>query len=144
MFFLDGTRFSLIGGKYTEIWSIETGGILSIIEHKTRVTCAEWSTDSELVVGYEDGHIVTVNTTDETIEKNVKVHSSRVKAIALYENKFLVSGASDGEIKIYSLEDMTEEAIFDSGCRITCIAVSEMKVKKEEEDSDCEIEEEVK
>ncbi|KAJ8957526.1 hypothetical protein NQ318_020565 [Aromia moschata] len=133
----DDTRFILYGGKYTEVWSIESGGVLNIIEHNGKVTSCVWLTDDEILVGYETGEIALVNVNDST--KNIQTaHDSRVKAIAKY-SKWVISCSSSGEIKVWS-KKLKELAKHNSGCRITCLEiVPSLKIKEEKEEEVSEV-----
>ncbi|KAJ8976916.1 hypothetical protein NQ317_014088 [Molorchus minor] len=86
----DGIRFVLFGGRYTEIWSIESGGIIKSIEHN-----------------------ITINDDNKHIQQ---AHEARVKALAKF-NKWVISASSGGEIKVWT-KDLQELAKQDSSCRI--------------------------
>lgn len=139
----DGVRFVLYGGKYTEIWSIDTGGILSSIEHENKVSSCLWLSEQKLIVGYEKGQIGIVSTKDSSITLK-DAHSSRVKAISKYE-KWFVTACSSGEFKVWDSSSIKELAKCDTGCRLTCLTViPETQIKKEESaDEGAEVNEEV-
>ncbi|KAK4877000.1 hypothetical protein RN001_009506 [Aquatica leii] len=118
-----GVRFVLSGGKYTEIWSIEKGGILKAIEHSHKVICCTWISNNTLLVGYENGKMGKVNSYTGEIEKH-HGHTSRVKCMSTY-NKFIITGASQGDVKIWD-EDLKMLLESSSGCRITCLCVTDM------------------
>ncbi|KAJ8970211.1 hypothetical protein NQ314_001358 [Rhamnusium bicolor] len=125
----DDIRFVLSGGKYTEIWSIEMGGVLKVVKHEERVSSCIWFSDEEILVGYEDGQIALVQINDLT--KSIqKAHDGRVKVLALYNN-WVVSGSSTGEIKVWNkeLKELTKQ---NSGCRITCLGIATLAKIKEE------------
>lgn len=125
----DGVNFVLAGGKFTEIWSINTGGIVTSIEHEQKVACCIWIDDKSLVVGYENGKIATVDIKSQEI--NIfEAHESRVKTITKHENYF-ITACSNGEVKIWNKE-FDEIIKFDTGCRITCSTVLPLKKPKEE------------
>lgn len=122
----------LAGGKYTEIWSIETGGIEKATEHNSKVSSALWIDDNKTISGYEDGKIATVNVTTGDILKIMDCHKYRVKTMAI-NNSHLITGCSSGEIKVWDLDEFKCLSRFESGCRITCLSVSNaLAVKKEE------------
>lgn len=130
----DGVRFILSGGKYTEIWSIETGGILKVIEHNKKICSCIWVSENQIVVGYEDGEIALIEI-DECTKNIQKAHNGRVKALAKY-SKWIVSASSTGEIKVWNTK-LKELSKYDTGCRITCLTIATSVVKvKEEHDKD--------
>lgn len=57
----DEIRFILYGGKYTEIWSIEVGSVLKIMEHDSKVCSCIWYNDKQIIVGYENGELARIN-----------------------------------------------------------------------------------
>ncbi|XP_044270828.1 p21-activated protein kinase-interacting protein 1-like [Tribolium madens] len=127
----DGVRFLLYGGKFTEIWSIETGGVLNQIEHGEKVTGCAWLSDTILLVGHENGEISVLNLEDNSTEV-FKAHDSRIKGIALYKKR-IVTISSSGEIKIWN-KDFDELAVTETGCRLTCLSVvPPIKIKNEED-----------
>ncbi|XP_018569207.1 p21-activated protein kinase-interacting protein 1-like [Anoplophora glabripennis] len=130
----DGVRFILSGGKYTEIWSIETGGILKVIEHDEKICSCIWVSEYQIIVGYEDGQIALIEINECT--KNLqKAHDSRVKTLTKY-SKWIVSASSNGEIKVWNME-LKELSKYNTGCRITCLTVAAPTVKiKEEQDEE--------
>lgn len=125
----NGVNFVLAGGKFTEIWSIETGGIVTSIEHEERVVCCLWITDETLVVGYDNGKIGTVNITSSEIEI-IEGHNSRIKAVSMYEDYF-VTACSNGEVKIWDT-NFKQIAKFDTGCRLTCLCILPLQTKPAE------------
>ena len=125
----DGVRFLLIGMLHTEIWSIETGGVLVNIEHKIRVASASWVSNETIVVGYQNGDLGTFDANGNEIQIK-KAHDVRVKAVESYKN-FLVTCSSDGEVKVWN-EDMIEINRANTGCRHTCLCiVPHIEVKSE-------------
>ncbi|CAH0547629.1 unnamed protein product [Brassicogethes aeneus] len=126
----DGIHFVLYGGKNTEVWSIESGGIIKSIEHETKVCTCIWGSDKDIIVGLEDGNIVIC--TFDTVKLNkIKAHESRVKCVVAFK-EFYVSGSSTGEIKVWNKE-FEELAKHETGCRITCLCiVPKLKTKVEE------------
>lgn len=70
LFAPDDVKFVIYGGKYTEVWSIEVGGVLKVVRHDQKVTCCVWLDDENMFVGYEDGSIGIVDWEHE--KKTVK------------------------------------------------------------------------
>lgn len=137
-----GVRFVLAGGKYTEIWSIEKGGMLNAIEHSNKVTCCTWLSNNSLMVGYENGKLALINADNNQVTL-YDGHESRVKAVAAYED-FIITATSSGDVKIWdkSLNKLSE---CNSGCRITCLCIAtcipqdvKEEVKSEEDESESE------
>ncbi|KAF5304434.1 hypothetical protein FQR65_LT07964 [Abscondita terminalis] len=132
-----GVRFVLSGGKFTEIWSIEKGGVLNAVEHSDKVTCCAWLSNDTLVVGYENGKLAKVNSDSSDIEMQEGRHTSRVKCMSVHNN-YIITGASQGDVKVWN-DDFEMVLESSSGCRITCLCVTDMVVKTEtKEDSDYE------
>ncbi|CAG9770642.1 unnamed protein product [Ceutorhynchus assimilis] len=128
----DDTKFLIFGGKFTEIWSIEVGGVLDVIEHDEKVTCCVWLDNETLFVGYEDGNLGTINL--ESKKKKIKLgHDGRVKAVQVFEG-FIVTASSTGELKVWSRK-LKEICKISTGCRITCLIITKWagKIEKEED-----------
>ncbi|XP_019867890.2 p21-activated protein kinase-interacting protein 1-like [Aethina tumida] len=127
----DGVHFILYGGKYIEIWSIESGGIVKVIELKEKVCSCIWYTDEKLIFGLENGDLGHYTIESEEIE-TFKAGESRIKAIATYES-YIVTVTSSGEFKIWN-KNLKEIVAHNTGCRITCLCiVPQIKVKIEED-----------
>lgn len=124
----DGIHFVLAGGKYTEVWSIETGGIVTSIEHEQKVVCCVWFNDDMLVTGYENGKIATVNIKSNDINV-IDGHDSRVKTINIH-GSYCISSSSNGEVKVWDT-DFEEFSKIETGCRITCCCVLPIDENKE-------------
>lgn len=126
-----GTRFILSGGKYTEIWSIETGGILSSVRHTSKVVDCLWISDNTFIVGYENGQLGRVNSESGKI-KTFEAHSTRVKSLKKFE-EWIVSACSNGEFKVWD-SSLNELFKLNTGCRLTCLCIAPLAgVKKEEQ-----------
>lgn len=136
---LCGIRFILSGGRHTEIWSIETGGILSTIEHLNKVTDCLWITQNSFIVGYENGQIGIVDCDTHNI-KLIEGHDGRVKALKMFKN-WIVSACSSGEFKVWDAS-LNELCKFNAGCRLMCLClVPTTKIKKEESETQVQVEE---
>lgn len=76
----DDGRFIIYGGKYSEIWSIQVGGVLKVIEHDQKLTCCIWLSNEELFVGYEDGNIAIIEV--ESGKKREKTgHNGKLQVV---------------------------------------------------------------
>lgn len=125
-----GVKFILSGGIYSEVWSIETGGLVLSIQHGSKVVSCAWISEEKFLVGYENGKIGIVNSDDGKVTV-VDGHSSRVKAINVFQN-WVISASSGGEIKVWDLI-LNELTKFDTGCRLTCMCIiPPIAIKKEE------------
>lgn len=132
----DGVRFVLYGGKYTEIWSINTGGIVLSVEHENKVSSCSWLSDENLIVGYEKGNLGIVHIQDGSVTLK-DGHNSRVKAIKKYEN-WIITICSSGEFKIWD-DELNELAKCDTGCRLTCLSIiPQEQIKQEKSDEETE------
>ncbi|KAJ3664307.1 hypothetical protein Zmor_008489 [Zophobas morio] len=137
----DGVRFVLYGGKYTEVWSVESGGFLTQIGHKEKVTACLWMDDEMLLVGHENGEISVLNIEEGKVISSFQAHDSRVKSVGLFKKR-IVSVSSNGEIKVWN-RNHEELAVVDSGCRLTCVCIVppiEVKTEENPEESVVEIE----
>lgn len=136
----NGERFMLFGGKFTEIWSIETGGILSFVEHSSKVVSGVWVKEKKIIVGYENGKLGIVNSESGDV-KTVEAHESRVRSLNKLK-KWFVTASSAGEIKVWDTK-FNELAKIDCGCRITCMClVDPIDVKTEKVEEEEEVQEE--
>lgn len=125
-----GVKFILSGGMYSEIWSIETGGLVLSVQHGSKVVSCAWINEEKFLVGYENGKIGTISSDDGEITV-VDGHSSRVKTISVFQN-WIISASSGGEIKVWDLS-LNELAKFDTGCRLMCMCIiPPVAIKKEE------------
>lgn len=130
----DEVHFILYGGRNTEIWSIETGGILKSIEHDNKVCSCLWYNNKEIIVGYENGQLARINI-ESGSKSTHEAHESRVKALAKYK-KWIVSASSAGEIKVWN-KHFENQASINTGCRITCMIITKIVIgKKVEKDED--------
>ncbi|KAF5303940.1 hypothetical protein FQA39_LY01725 [Lamprigera yunnana] len=136
----DGVRFSLSGGRYTEIWCIKKGGVLNIFEHSSKVICCVWISDDVILVGYENGKIAITNIpTGEIIVHDA--HSSRVKCMLLYKD-YIVTASSQGDFKIWN-EDFKMMLEHNTGCRIICVTAADMVIEANDDQPQFRDEEEV-
>lgn len=131
----DGQRFVLVGSTYTDIWSIDSGGVLKSIKHEYKVASCIWQSDEKLIVGYEEGKFAIVNVGSPTDEDDQIIvhdgHSSRVKCMAMHGNK-LVTASSTGEIKVWSAK-LKQLCVANAGCRFTCMCLVSMENEKVDE-----------
>lgn len=96
-----------------------------------------WISEDLTAVGLENGKILLFDLNTEN-KYEFEAHSQRVKSIA-YENSFLYSASSSGEIKIWKFDEddktLEEKKCLNVGCRITCLTlVKAIEVKLENSD----------
>ncbi|XP_030760853.1 p21-activated protein kinase-interacting protein 1-like [Sitophilus oryzae] len=131
----DDVKFILYGGKITQIWSIETGGILEELKHEERVTSCVWMDSNTVFIGYEDGKISVWDLESKTQKISQQGHNGRVKAAQYFEG-FITTASSTGQIKVWTRK-LREIACVNTDCRITCLSIAQWSgiVKKEEEET---------
>lgn len=132
----------MAGGKYTEVWSIEIGGIVTATEHNSKISSITWVNDEKILAGYEDGKIATVDANSGDILRIMECHLTRVKSMIIHSS-YLITGASDGQVKIFVAETMEYVTKFETGCRITCLSAIDLVTMKKEK-IDCKVDEEIK
>ncbi|KAF7277022.1 hypothetical protein GWI33_009525 [Rhynchophorus ferrugineus] len=142
LFAPDDTRFILQGGKYTEIWSIKVGGVLTVIKHEEKVTCSSWIDNDTICVGYEDGKLAIWEIEDQKQKVFQQAHSGRVKAVQYYQG-YIITASSSGQIKVWTTK-LKEISSVETDCRITCLTVAQWnETVKEEEVTEIEESEKV-
>ncbi|XP_045463272.1 p21-activated protein kinase-interacting protein 1-like [Harmonia axyridis] len=133
----DGTHFILYGGKYTEIWNIEEGGLSKAIQYDHKVTACIWWKAKKLLVGHENGDLTVVKVEDGS-KISKEGHNTRIKCLASF-GKFVVLISSDGVLKV--LDSKFNLVIeLNTGCRPICLDIIETMHVKEEEVCEEEVE----
>lgn len=136
----DGVRFALSGGRTTEVWSIESGGQLGIIDHgSNKAASCIWLNEDTLLTGLEDGTVSCISTDSSNkvqVTSTHKAHDSRVKCLSTINTDDacqIVSAASSGEIKIWAGDFNSCLSRVTADCRLTCLVVANISsyVKKE-------------
>lgn len=140
-----GDRFSLVSQQMVDVWTISKAGVEKRIKCNSKPTTVRWITDESLIVGLENGNIITLTVSD-TQALTYKAHKQRVKSLH-YENDLLYSASSSGELKVWSVTDskISEICSNNAGCRVTCVTLNRQNhlVKKEEHSGDEKDEEKV-
>lgn len=138
MFSPGGDRFSLVSQQTVDVWTISKAGVEKRITCNSKPTTVRWITDERLIVGLENGNIITLTVSD-TQALTYKAHKHRVKSLH-YENEMLYSASSSGELKVWSVTDskLSEICSSNAGCRVTCVTLNKQNhlVKKEEQSDD--------
>lgn len=132
-----GEHFSLTGYKDVSVWTIANAGIERVLECGNKSVCMTWISEDSAFVGLENGKILLFDLSSEN-KYEFEAHTQRVKCLA-YENSFLYSASSSGEVKIWKFDadekSLDERKSLNIGCRITCLAlVKAVEVKRENSD----------
>lgn len=140
--------YFLVAGKDTiEVWSTEQAEVIATKKSEARPTAVSWLSDSDILVGMDNGKLLFFNWEDEEEEATLcEIYDNRVKAMK-YLDGFLVTASSNGELNIWKviLEDKVEIDMIcgvNIGCRLICLdiidlakagLVSEVKDEDQEE-----------
>lgn len=134
MFSTGGDRFSLVSQQTVDVWTISKAGVEKRITCNSKPTSVQWISDEILVVGLENGNIITLTVSDNQAQ-TYAAYRQRVKSL-YFENNTLYSASSSGELKVWSVADSTLNEICsnNTGCRLTCLTLNRQNhlVKKEE------------
>lgn len=140
--------YFLVAGKDTiEVWSTEQAEVIATKKSEARPTAVSWLSDSDILVGMDNGKLLFFNWEDEEEEATLcEIYDNRVKAMK-YLDGYLVTASSNGELNIWKviLEDKVEIDMIcgvNIGCRLICLdiidlakagLVSEVKDEDQEE-----------
>lgn len=117
-----------------DVWTISKAGVEKRITCNSKPTSVQWISDEILVVGLENGNIITLTVSDNQAQ-TYAAHRTRVKSL-YFKNNTLYSASSSGELKVWSVADSTLNEICsnNTGCRVTCLTLNSQNhlVKKEE------------
>lgn len=135
-----GNRFSIVSLQTVDIWTISKAGLEKRITCTSKPTTVQWVDDERIIVGLENGNIITLTITD-TQANTYHSHKQRVKCL-YYENGTLYSASSSGELKVWSVNDLVLQEIcsYNAACRVTCITLNRQNhlMKKEDKsDEEC-------
>lgn len=129
-----GDRFSLVSQQTVDVWTIRKAGVDKRITCNSKPTSVQWISDEILIVGLENGNIITLTVSDSQAQ-TYAAHKQRVKSL-YFENNTLYSASSSGELKVWSMADskLNEICSINAGCRVTCLTLNRQNhlVKKEE------------
>lgn len=129
-----GDLFSLVSQQTVDVWTISKAGVDKRITCNSKPTSVQWTSDQILIVGLENGNIITLTVSD-TQAQTYAAHRQRVKSL-YFENNILYSVSSSGELKVWSVADLKLNEICsnNAGCRVTCLTLNRQNhlVKKEE------------
>lgn len=142
-----GDYFLLSGKEIVEIWSTDQAEVVATKKCDARPTAICWISDSDVLIGMDDGKLLFFNFEDEQEEATLcEIYESRVKAMK-YLNGFLVTASSSGELNVWKVivGDKVEIDMIcgiDVGCRLICLDIidlakagltNDVKDEKEEE-----------
>lgn len=131
----DGTRFSLVSQQAVDIWTLEKAGLEKRISFKSRPATVQWIDDKRILVGLDNGNIVSLTISNADKAVTYQGHKQRVKCI-YYENSMMYSASSSGEIKVWFVSNskLSEICSVNAACRVTCMALNRQNhlIKKEE------------
>lgn len=125
--------YFLVAGKDTiEVWSTEQAEVIATKKSEARPTSVCWLTDSDILVGMDNGKILFFNWEDDQEEATLCeiYENSRVKAMK-YLDGFLVTASSSGELNVWKviIEEKVEIDMIcgiDVGCRLICLDIIDL------------------
>lgn len=126
-----GEYFAIAGKNTVEIWSTEHAAVIATKKCDARPTALAWISDSDLLVGMEDGKLLFFNWEDENEEATLcDIYETRIKAMK-YVNGFLATASSAGELNLWRIVDgdkveMEMVCGIDVGCRLICLDIIEL------------------
>lgn len=124
-----GDHFAITGKDVVEIWSTEKAEVVATKKCQARPSAICWITNSDLLVGMEDGKILFFNWEDEEEDETIcEIYESRVKAMK-YLDGFLATASSGGELNLWKITmgDKVELDMLcgvDVGCRLICLDIT--------------------
>lgn len=139
-----GDYFAITGKDSVEVWNTSQAEVVATKKCEARPTALCWISDSDLLVGMEDGKLLFFNWEDESEEATFcDIYETRIKAMK-YHDGFLATASSSGELNLWKVttgEKVELEMVcgIDVGCRLICLDIAELSqadqdVKDEEED----------
>jgi protein MAK11 len=123
---ITGDYFLIAGKDIVEVWSTEKTEVISTKRCESEPTSICWLTDTDILVGMENGKLLFFNWEDEEEEATLcEIYDNRVKAMK-YENGFLATASSSGELNLWKVivDDKVEIDMIcgiEVGCRLICL-----------------------
>lgn len=140
-----GEYFAITGKDSVEVWSTDKAEVVATKKCEARPTAVCWMSDSDLLVGMENGKLLFFNWEDEDEEATLcEIYESRIKAMK-YIDGFLATASSSGELNLWKVNNDEKVEIdmicgIDVGCRLICLDIVELskagiepEIKDEEE-----------
>lgn len=146
---ISGDYFAITGKDIVEVWSTDKADIVCTKKCEAKPTSLCWLTDSDVLVGMENGKLLFFNWENENEDATLcEIYESRVKAMK-YANGYLATASSSGELNLWKvvLEDKVEIDMIcgiDVGCRLICLDILEVSKSVLEQEVKDETEEELK
>lgn len=144
-----GEYFAITGDKSVEVWSTENAEVVASQKCEARPSAVCWISDSDVLVGMENGKMLFFNTEDDTAEaKVIEMYETRIKAMKYVEG-FLATCSSSGELNLWKIttDDQVEMEMIcgiDVGCRLICLDIVDLTKDGIESEIKDEFEEEEK
>jgi protein MAK11 len=126
-----GEHFLLSGKDIVEIWSTDQAEVVASKKCEARPTSVCWISNSDILVGMENGKLLFFNWEDEQEEATLcEIYESRVKAMK-YINGFLVTASSGGELNVWKVivgEKVEIDMVcgIEVGCRLICLDIIDL------------------
>lgn len=126
-----GEHFLLSGKDAVEIWSTDQAEVVATKKCEARPTAICWLSDSDILVGMDNGKLLFFNWEDEQEEATLcEIYESRVKAMK-YMNGHLVTASSSGELNVWKVivGDKVEIDMIcgiEVGCRLICLDIIDL------------------
>ncbi|BFZ55711.1 Protein mak11 [Savitreella phatthalungensis] len=127
---LDVERYVVISSTTLKIFLAGKVVHSASYDRSSRLHCIEVSKDAVLL-GREDGQLERIDATTMT-GSIIGSHASRIKSLATVGH-YLVSGSSDGVLKLWHTDDWRELASAELLVRITCLAAGQVEMDRQTE-----------
>lgn len=144
-----GDYFAITGKDTVEVWNTNQASVVATKKCEARPTAICWISDSDLLVGLDNGKMMVFNWEDESEESTLcEIYETRIKAMK-FINGFLATASSSGELNLWkvSSEDKVEIEMIagiEVGCRLICLDVVELSQESMDQEIKDEDEQEVK
>jgi protein MAK11 len=128
---LNGDYFLLSGNNVVEIWSTEKAEVIASKLCESKPTAVCWISDSDVLVGMENGKLLFFNWEDEDEEATLcEIYDNRIKCMK-YVDGFLITASSSGELNLWKviMGDQVEIDMvcgIEIGCRIICVDIIDL------------------
>jgi protein MAK11 len=149
MWSISGDYFAITGKDSVEVWDTNQASVVATKKCEARPTALCWISDSDLLVGMENGKMLFFNWEDESEEATLcEIYETRIKAMKFVDG-FLATASSAGELNLWKVSggdkvEMEMIAGIDVGCRLICLDVVELSKAGIEQEIKDEEEQEVK